>query len=102
MIEQQYRDPTRTIYARMRALRKARGWSAQDLSHRLAEVGRETSRGIIASAETGRIEGCPVSLLYALAAVFEVPVETLTDPSCAHCQGNPPAGFACTTCGRSS
>ena len=99
-----YADPTKTVYARMRALRLLRGWSAQELADRLTAAGRPTKRSTIAMCET-RPGGCGVDLLYALAEVFGVAISTLVDENtvlCPRCNDEPPDGFSCMTCGRSS
>lgn len=99
-----YVDPTKTVYARMRALRLLRGWSAQQLADRLTAAGRPTKRSAIATWET-KPGGCGVDLLYALAHVFGVALGTLLDDAtvlCQHCGDDPPTGFTCTTCGRTA
>lgn len=97
-----FTDPAPTIYHRARIMRLARGWSARELSERLTALGHRTSRGDVATWET-RTPGCSAARLFALAAVFGVPIDYLADPDsgpCPTCLGTPPSGFTCNSCGR--
>lgn len=88
-------------------LRQARGWHLRDLSDRTAKAGKRvgiSSLSRIENARDGHKAHTAVSVddLVVLAAAFEVPVEQLLTewkPNCAVCMDNPPAGFACRTCG---
>lgn len=103
MISPGFADPTAAVFRNMRTLRKARGWSAQELSERLADAGQLISRSSIANAENGRQETTTIGLLFALAHVFDVEVRVLTEtstPPCTQCLGAPPLGYACLACGR--
>lgn len=88
----------------VRALRKARGWSAQRLAEALAVYGDRcglSSRAVLANWEVGRREGVTVDDLACLAIVLDVdPPWSLTEvPRCATCRGVPPPGYACLSCG---
>lgn len=65
-------DPTETIAANLRTLRKERQWSAQGLSDRLLAAGVPIERSVIANLENGRRAAVSVHELLALADVFGV------------------------------
>jgi transcriptional regulator with XRE-family HTH domain len=90
-----------TVISRMRALRAANGMSQQTLADQLTDAGCPTSRGIIAALELGDRLHVTVDELYALATVFGVPIDRLTDTvvTCRRCGGHPPAGYRCLDCG---
>lgn len=93
-----YVDPTPDLFASMRAHRKHRGWSAEQLSRRLNDIGLPVSRSSIANMETGRVQTAPVALLYALSHVFGLDPDMLMK-GCHICYGAPPPGFQCRACG---
>lgn len=79
----------------IRQLRKARGWTAQQL----AEQAPPLSRQAISRIENGD-RGVSLDDAYALAEVFGVTVDQLaTATACEVCHGCPPSGFACLACG---
>lgn len=88
----------RVLAERMVRLRRARGWSAEQLASALTRAGRPTRRSTLANVESlhSRI---PADLLVALAEVFSIPLAALAALECGLCHGSPPKGFACTTCG---
>lgn len=92
-----------TVAANVRLLRKARGMTMDQL----VELVREAGRPWWTSTVT-RIELCQRHLdaddLAVLAGVLDVTVQRLFEavPPCAVCQGAPPAGFACLSCGAGS
>lgn len=93
-----------TVARRVAALRRERGWSAQQLSERLEAVGCRMIRSTLANMENGRRDTVTVDELYAFARVFGVPVDCLAHdrPACPTCNDDPPAGLLCTACGRVS
>ncbi len=60
---------------RLRVLRAERGWSQADLAQR-TDVSRQT----INALETGKYDPS-LPLAFKLAAVFELPIERIFDPS---------------------
>jgi transcriptional regulator with XRE-family HTH domain len=89
-----------TIGANVRALRLGMGWSQRKLAvamglgpHNFSAVSR-----IEKAAPDGRRRGLSVWELDTLASIFDVPAWQLK-ARCVTCDGNPPIGFACLTCG---
>jgi transcriptional regulator with XRE-family HTH domain len=64
--------PTSVIAARVRALRKDRGWSAERLADAMREVGVPFDKTVVANLETGRRRFVTVQELLALAVVLGV------------------------------
>ncbi len=64
--------PHRVIAARMKELRKARGWSAAHLAKEMTSVGVPWDRSIVANLELGRRATVSVDELFALAYVLNV------------------------------
>jgi transcriptional regulator with XRE-family HTH domain len=94
------------VAANVRRLRELRRWSAEHLAELLrqeggVDIGR---RAVLANLESGRRRTVSVDELAALGAVFHVEPWSLTRPEslCLACRNEPPAGFACTTCGRAA
>lgn len=90
---------TRLVAARVKTLRRARGWRLEDLSVRLGEVGRP-----MLATTLSKVERCArridVDDVAALAAAFRVPVVRLLEAeACEQCHGAPPLGFTCNGCG---
>lgn len=83
---------SRTAGARIRGLRKALGWKQGELA---AKAGiRQT---MVSRSESGTVRMSPRTAA-AIAAALGVSLEDLL-AECGHCHGNPPAGFACLSCG---
>jgi transcriptional regulator with XRE-family HTH domain len=85
------------VGANIRALRQRRGWSQA----RLGELMGWPSTSTVCAAEghrSDRQRGFTAGEIEQLAAIFDVSPGRLTT-RCANCDGNPPAGFACLTCG---
>ncbi|GAA0969932.1 hypothetical protein GCM10009555_017980 [Acrocarpospora macrocephala] len=93
-----YANLNRILAERIVRLRRARGWSAEQLASALTRAGRLTNRSTLANVETLHSK-IPADLLVALAEVFAVPVAKLAALECGVCEGAPPAGFTCTACG---
>lgn len=94
-----YVDPTPVLFRNIRALRKMRGWSAARLSDAFTEAGHPVSRSAIANMESGRAATATVAFLFAAAEVFGTSAGDLAASLCDTCQGSPPDGFICGTCG---
>lgn len=88
-----------TIGANVRALRQGMGWTQRHLATLLG-WGPDASSicRLEKEAKDGRRRGITVHELDRLADIFEVAVWQLR-ARCVICDGNPPAGFACLTCG---
>jgi transcriptional regulator with XRE-family HTH domain len=73
--------PTAVIAAKVRELRKDRGWSAEQLAARMRAAGIEWTRLVVAKLETGRRQAVSVEELLSLAAVLGVsPLHLLVPP----------------------
>jgi len=67
--------------ARVRSLRKERGWSAQRLSDIVCDLAPgATSRNVIASAELGRKDAVTLAEAFAFAAAFGMTIVEFIDP----------------------
>lgn len=92
--------PNEVLAANMRRLRKTRGWTQKELGSRWG-----VSLQVVNSLETGhRGREFSVNEAVAVAGIFGLPVADLLMPvlPCTTCQGAPPAGFTCRTCGAES
>jgi transcriptional regulator with XRE-family HTH domain len=88
------------VVANVRALRRARGWSVEQVAVRLQELGLDWRRNILANLESGRRADVTVDELDALGRLFGVqPWSLAGTPVCTCCGGAPPAGFRCLQCG---
>jgi transcriptional regulator with XRE-family HTH domain len=85
------------VGANIRALRQRNGWSQARLG---ALMGWPTNATVCAAEgrRGGRQRRFSSDEVFRLAAIFDVPPWQLTT-TCANCQGSPPAGFSCLTCG---
>lgn len=96
-------DLTVAVIAKMRYLRMARGITAQELERLMAErAGVVMTRAVIANMETGRRRDVTVDQLVGLAKVFDTTIGFLLGMGgheCNRCEGTPPAGYACLSCG---
>lgn len=71
-------DPTSTVRARVKQLRRRKGYTAAQLGERLAELGVPWNRSVVANFESGRRPAVSVHELLALALVLDVaPVNLL-------------------------
>jgi transcriptional regulator with XRE-family HTH domain len=89
------------LIAKVRTLRKLQNLSAQRLADLLTEDGFPIKRSVLANMEGGRVATVSVDFLDAAARALGTDlVALLTQPvACPKCQGTPPAGFTCNTCG---
>ena len=90
------------LYAKVRTLRKIRKMSVQVLADKMTAQGYPISRAYIACCETGRVRNMSVDFAdHAARALGITLVQFIAEPAdCGTCKGDPPAGFACTTCGQ--
>jgi transcriptional regulator with XRE-family HTH domain len=88
-----------TIGANVRALRQGMGWTQRHLAELLG-WGPDASSVCRLEKETkdGRRRNITMPELERLADIFDVAVWQLK-ARCVICDGNPPTGFACLTCG---
>lgn len=87
----QVEAPTKMIAKRVRELRAARKWTAQQLAEKITEAGVEWNRGTVAKLENGRRTAVSVEELFALAWALGVPpvVLVLPDDAGAECELTP-------------
>jgi transcriptional regulator with XRE-family HTH domain len=90
------------VKARVRTLRKTRGWSVQHLADLINATGHQIGRATLATLEIEPRRHVTVDELFALAQAFGVTIEQLTGDGalCQTCSDEPPPGFACLNCGR--
>lgn len=90
----------REIIEGLRAVRRAKKVSCEELSRRLGDNGYRLSAVSVRSYENGRTGSLPVSFVEAAATVLGVPVAQMLVPAgCLRCAGHPPVGFTCNSCG---
>ncbi len=83
--------------ANIRVLRQRKGWSQAAVGELMGWPSKSTV--CAAEGRRGRRQrGFTAGEIERLAGIFGVPASHLTT-QCANCEGNPPAGFACLTCG---
>ncbi|MBE4735774.1 hypothetical protein [Streptomyces caniscabiei] len=93
------------ISRNIRRLRRARGWTQAETAQRFSAItGQPQSNASWSAGEQvgkARQRGWTANDIAALAELFGVPVGDLFEPQppCRACDGKPPAGFACLTCG---
>ena len=89
------------VIRRIKALRRARRWTAQQLADEMKAAGIPWNRSIVANIELGRRSYITVDELWALADVFGlIPVDLAAiGPTCPICRDAPPVGYICRTCG---
>jgi transcriptional regulator with XRE-family HTH domain len=91
---------TRTVVARIRALRKSQGISAEKLAELMREAGYAVQSPSIRKAEIlGRQEISVDWLVAAATSLGVTPDHLLRGTVCAACADTPPPGFACIECG---
>lgn len=100
-------DASRAVALHVYSNRRARGWSQEELAKRISSSGFHMTLGIVGKIEANldeldrRQRRVTVDELVAFAAAFGAnPGAMLTAPECGTCNGAPPAGFTCQTCGR--
>lgn len=90
--------PNEIAAANLRRLRKARGWTQQDLAKRWG-----VSQTVVSDTEGRGRKRVPrvitINDAVVLAGVFEVSViDLITLAPCATCNDTPPQGFTCQSC----
>lgn len=91
--------PSASVARNIKRLRRIRGWTAADLAREVTASGVPWIRQVVSCVENGR-RRITVDELAALGAAFGVEPWSLTGtPRCRACNGAPPAGYACLTCG---
>lgn len=85
-------------------LRRAAGLSQGALAEKMTAAGHRMGASVMGFVELGRISGgqpraLSVDQLMAFAAFFERNPMDLLIPICDACEGEPPQGFTCNTCG---
>lgn len=85
------------VGANIRTLREGKGWTQ---SHVGALMGWASSSTVCAAEghRDGRQRGFTTDEVQQLAGIFGVKIWQLTT-RCPNCEGHPPIGFACLTCG---
>jgi transcriptional regulator with XRE-family HTH domain len=90
----------RSIAARLKTFRDARGMSIRVLGDLLHEKGRTIDPSGVTKIEQGQ-RRITVDDLVALMEIFDVSFEEITKPaSCSACMDVPPMGFTCNGCGK--
>ena len=88
--------------AALRAARQTSSTSARALAKSMTEAGYPIQRSVIANLESGRRAEVSVDHFVIAARALGVDaawlLRKITDP-CPHCDGTPPEGFTCNTCG---
>lgn len=88
------------VAGRMRALRKFRDWSQEQLARQVTQRGYAVKREWLMDFEIGRKREVSVDFVVALAAALHVPVLALLGlVPCRVCDGAPRLGTACSECG---
>jgi transcriptional regulator with XRE-family HTH domain len=90
------------VIEKLRAARQANSVSARALAEAMTEAGYPIQRSVIANLESGRRAEMSVDHLVIAARALGIDpailLRAITAP-CLSCQGKPPAGFTCNTCG---
>lgn len=93
------REQAAVVGANIRALRQRKGW----IQAKVGEMMGWPTNATVCAAEghrDGRQRGFTADEVKRLAEIFGISPLRLTT-RCANCDGHPPAGFACLTCGAS-
>jgi transcriptional regulator with XRE-family HTH domain len=88
---------------RIRAFRKMRRISGEELAAKLTAAGYPITRSVLANYENGRFKTVPLDMVVAAMRVYEVSFSGfMTGPLCGTCQDKPQPGFMCQTCRRAT
>lgn len=89
--------------ANVRRLRQEAGWSQSDLAEAMTNRGYGMHQVTVGKVETAQ-RPTRLAEVAAFAITLNVAVEDLLQPMppCEQCEDEPPHGFTCNTCGRSS
>lgn len=88
--------------AKLREARRARSLSARALAESMTEAGYPIQRSVIANLESGRRSEISVDHLVIAARALGIDAASLLREiaaPCPRCEGSPPEGFTCNTCG---
>ena len=91
------KEQAKTVGANIRSLRKRKGWSQRQLGRLMGWATPST----VCAAEghrDGRQRGFTLAEVRRLADIFDCEPWLLTT-RCANCDGRPPSGFTCGSCG---
>lgn len=88
---------------RIRAFRKTRHITTEQLAAALTKNGYPTTRSVLANIENGRFRTVPIDLVVAAMRFFEVSLGGfMNGPLCNDCNDKPPSQFICKTCRRTT
>jgi transcriptional regulator with XRE-family HTH domain len=89
------------VVRELTALRRQCKISAQQLADRMTAAGYPINRSVIANLENGRRTEISVGYLAIAAQVLGADAAAILRRAapCPQCANDPPAGFACRTCG---
>lgn len=89
--------------ARIRAFRKTRRLTGDQLAHGLTKMGYPITRSVLANFENGRFKTVPLDLVVAAMRYFGVSFTAfMQGPLCNGCDDAPPQQFICKTCNRTT
>lgn len=93
-------DVSAAMIVRVNKLRKRRKWSEQRLADAMTATGYPISRSSVAAWSRNPNPAFTADQIMALSAAFEITLDHLFGIGwCDKCMNDPPAGFACSTCG---
>lgn len=88
---------------RLRAFRKTRRITGEQLANALTKNGYPITRSVLANYENGRFRTVPIDLVVAAMRYFGVGLTGfMTGPLCNSCDDRPPQQFICKTCQRTT
>lgn len=91
------------VLTKVRMLRRKRGLSLRALAEETTRTGRPVSVDALNKIELG-VRRIDVDDLFAIARAFNISPAVLLEPpeGCTVCEGEPPTGFQCRSCGAES
>ena len=91
------------VVAVIRQMRQEQGLSARALAEKVTDLGFPISREMVSNWETDRKNFVPIDYLITGAQALGSDAATVLVKAallqCPTCQGQPPVGFTCNTCG---
>jgi transcriptional regulator with XRE-family HTH domain len=88
---------------RIRAFRKTRRITGDQLALGLTRNGYPITRSVLANYENGRFKTVPLDMVVAAMRYFHVSFsDFMTGPLCGSCNDKPPAQYICKTCNRTT
>ena len=86
---------------RLRAIRKVRGISVEELANQLTAFGYTATRATLTNIENGRYRAVPIDLIVAAMKYFNMNFSAfMQGPLCSGCKDDPPQNFICQLCNR--